>query len=244
MAETVLITGASRGIGAAAARRFAREGYRVALHYYTGEAPALELTRELRKTNPYIFPVQADIRSRVSILAMITAVQEQLGAISILVNNAGVALPGLFTHQTEEEWDEMFTVNCKGTFLCTQAVLPDMLRRQQGCIINLSSVWGITGASCEAAYSASKGALIAFTKAMAKELGPSHIRVNCVAPGVVDTDMNAALTGRDRTALAEEAPRGRIGRPAEIADVIFFLASPAAAFVTGQVLSPNGGLVI
>ena len=242
--RTALITGASRGIGAATARRLARAGYAVAVNYCRSEDRALALVEELREAGHTAMAVHADVSDPDQVGDMVDNVLDKFCQLDILVCNAGRSWAGLLGDMTPEEWRELFAVNLDSVFYCCKAVMPHMIHRKRGKIITISSMLGQVGASCEAAYSASKGALIAFTKAMAKELGPSHIRVNCVAPGVVDTDMNAALTGRDRTALAEETPLGRIGRPAEIADVIFFLASPAAAFITGQVLSPNGGLVI
>ncbi len=160
------------------------------------------------------------------------------------MNNAGIARQKLFTEVTAAEWDEMFGVCVKGAFHCCQAVLPQMIRRKWGRIINVSSMWGQVGASCEAPYSAAKAALIGLTKALAKEEGPSGITVNCVAPGVIDTEMMAAFSAKEKAALAEETPLGRLGTPGDVAAVIAFLASEAGAFVTGQVLCPNGGFVI
>ena len=151
---------------------------------------------------------------------------------------------GLLTDLTVAQWDYLFHVNVRSTFLCSQAVLPDMIARKSGAIVNVSSVWGITGASCEVAYSASKAAVIGLTKALAKELGPSGIRVNCVAPGVIDTDMNAQLTEQDRAVLCDQTPLERIGTPEEVAQCILFLASDRAGFITGQVLSPDGGFCL
>lgn len=243
MKTTVLITGASRGIGAAAARVFAREGYRVAINYCQSRQEAERLCEELCK-DAAAMTVRADVGDVAEVEAMFCAVENRFGPIDVLVNNAGIAQPGLLQDVTDEEWRRMFAVNVDGAFYCCRRALPAMIRSGRGSIVNLSSVWGMTGASCEAAYSASKAAVIGLTKALAKEVGPSGIRVNCVAPGVVDTDMNAALDDQTRSDLQGETPLGRLGTPDDIAEAILFLASGRARFITGQVLSPNGGFVI
>lgn len=237
MPRTVLVTGASRGIGAAIARRFAKEGDRVYANYFRAE----EQANALAAASENIIPVRADISDP----AQVQSLAEVCGEIDILVNNAGIALPQkLLQEVTIEEFDRLFGVNVRGMFLVTRALLPRMIRRHCGCILNLSSIWGIEGGSCEVAYSAAKAAVIGFSKALAKEVGPSGIRVNCIAPGVIDTEMNAALGEEGLAALAEETPLGRIGTPEEIAETAFFLAGAGAAFITGQVLSPNGGFCI
>lgn len=240
MPATVLITGASRGIGAAAARLFAQRGWQVAINYHQSE----EAARTLAASHKNIFAVQADVADRRQVNHMVEEVLCQLGHIDVLINNAGIARQTLFTDVTEAEWDRMFSVNVKGVYHCCQAVLPGMIRRQKGKIINLSSIWGMTGASCEVPYSASKAAVIGLTKALAKEVGPSGITVNCVAPGVIDTDMNAALCEEAREALREETPLGVLGRPEDVASLLYFLADSQADFITGQVISPNGGFLI
>ena len=169
---------------------------------------------------------------------------ENFCQLDILVCNAGVARQGLLTDFTDQDWRQIFQTNVDGVFYCCRAVLPHFIHRKAGRIITLSSMWGVTGGACEVPYSASKAAVIGLTKALAKELGPSGITVNCVAPGVIDTDMNANLTPADLDALREETPLGVIGRPEDVAESVFFLSSPAAAFMTGQVLSPNGGICI
>ena len=187
---------------------------------------------------------RADVADAASVNDMIRAVINKFGKIDVLVNNAGIAEQRLFTDITSEAWDRMISVNLTGVFNCIKAVLPGMISRKSGKIVNVSSIWGITGASCEVHYSAAKAAVIGLTKALAKEVGPSNIQVNCVAPGVIDTEMNASLTEADRMAITEETPLGRIGTAEEVASAILYLASPKAGFITGQVLSPNGGVVI
>lgn len=244
MSKTVLITGASRGIGAEAAKQFARAGFCVAINYYTHRETAESLQKELESAGADCAAFCADVADRIQVDAMVRQVIARFGQIDVLVNNAGIAQQKLFTELTAEEWRRMFAVNMDGMFHTTQAVLPQMIRRKSGKIINLSSIWGISGASCEVHYSASKSAVIGFTKALAKELGPSKITVNCVAPGVVSTEMNANLDQAALDALCEETPLGVMGSPADIAGLILFLASEQGDFITGQVISPNGGIVI
>ena len=242
--HTVLITGASRGIGGAAARLFAEQGWDVALGYQTKKAEAEALAAQLAALGVRAMAVGADVADAAQVNAMFAAVEGQLGPVDVLVNNAGIAQIGLFTDLTEEQWDRVMDVNCKGVYLCCRRALPAMIAAHRGSIINLSSMWGQVGASCEVAYSAAKAAVIGLTKALAKEVGPSGIRVNCVAPGVIATDMNAALTAEDIAALAEETPLCRIGTAEEAAQAILWLADEKSAFVTGQVLAPNGGIVV
>ncbi len=243
-AKTVLITGASRGIGRAAAELFAERGCRVLLNYHRSREAAEELERELTARGADVMAYGADVSDREQVERMAAACERRFGGAGVLVCNAGIARQGLFTDLTPQEWREMMGVHVDGAFHCCRAVLPGMIRKKEGSIVLVSSVWGLTGASCEVAYSTAKAALIGMTKALAKEVGPSGIRVNCVAPGVVDTAMNAALDGETLASLREETPLGRLGTPREIAQTIAFLASPEASFITGQVLSPNGGFVI
>lgn len=239
-----LITGASRGIGAAAAREFARRGWGVAVNYLSSRDRAETLVRELSGMGVPALAVRADVADRRQVQEMVDNVLEKFCQLDILVCNAGVSETGLVSQIDEERWRRLFTVNVDGVHHCCQAVLPHMIHRKAGSIVTVSSMWGQVGGSCEVAYSATKGAVIAYTKALSKELGPSNIRVNCVAPGVIDTEMNVQLSGEDLAALAEETPLGRIGTPAEVARTIAFLASEEASFLTGQVVSPNGGLVV
>ncbi len=242
--KTVLITGASRGIGAAAARAFARAGWAVAVNYCRSEGEAFALVDELRALGAPAMAVRADVSDPDQAAAMVDNVLENFCQLDTLVCNAGISVTGMLCDITQEQWRRLFAVNVDGTFHCIRAALPHMVHRKAGRIITVSSMWGVTGGSCEVGYSASKGAVIAMTKALAKELGPSGITVNCVAPGVIDTEMNAALGPQDLAALAEETPLGRIGRPEEVAAAMVFLASEGAGFITGQVLQPNGGILI
>jgi len=243
--HVVLITGASRGIGAAAAELCAARGWDVALNYRTNQQLAQDLADRLaREYGVKTLAVAADVADAGQVEEMFCAVERALGPVDVLVNNAGIAQIGLFTDLAEEEWDRVMDVNCKGVYLCCRRALPAMIAAHRGSIVNLSSMWGQVGASCEVAYSAAKAAVIGLTKALAKEVGPSGIRVNCVAPGVIATDMNAALTAQDVAALEEETPLCRIGSAEEAAQAILWLAGEESSFVTGQVLAPNGGIVV
>ena len=239
-----LITGGSRGIGAAAARLFARRGWGVAVGYHQSRGRAEALAAELSRLGAPALAVRADVADEGQVRRMVDSALESFGRLDILVCCAGVSHAGLISQISGDEWRRLFAVNVDGVHHCCRAVLPHMLERKSGSIVTVSSMWGQVGASCEAAYSATKGAVIAYTRALAKELGPSNIRVNCGAPGVIDTEMNAHLTAEDLSALAEETPLGRIGTPEEAAAAIAFLAGDEASFLTGQVVCPNGGLVI
>ncbi|MBD5094077.1 MAG: 3-oxoacyl-ACP reductase FabG [Subdoligranulum sp.] len=244
MEKTAVVTGASRGIGAAAARALAAQGCRVAVCCRQRRAEAGAVAAGIRAAGGTALDFCADVSDEAAVQAMFAEIRRTLGDPDILVNNAGVAWQKLFTDVTAAEWDAMFGVCVKGAFHCCQAVLPHMIRQKWGRIINVSSMWGQVGASCEAPYSAAKAALIGLTKALAKEEGPSGITVNCVAPGVIDTEMMAAFSAGDKAVLAEETPLGRLGTPEDVAAAVAFLASEAGSFFTGQVLCPNGGFVV
>ena len=236
----VLISGGDRGIGAAAARAFYAAGYRVAVLYHSNADAAAALEKQL----PGVLAVQCDVASRASCELAFRTVEQALGRVDVLVSNAGIAQQKLFTDITPEEWQRMLDVNLSGAFHLCQLALPGMIRRKAGRILTVSSMWGQTGGSCEVHYSAAKAGLIGLTKALAKEEGPSGITVNCVAPGVIDTDMMAAFTAEDKAALAEETPVGRLGTAEEVAKLLVFLAGEDAGYITGQVFGVNGGLVI
>jgi len=237
--RVALVTGASRGIGAAAARALSRDGWTVAVNYRNSRAEAEALAEQIKGA-----AFSADVSDAAQTEEMFAAVRDRLGSPQALVCCAGTASCGLLQLTDLTEWKRVFSVNSEGTFLCCRAALPDMIRAGRGAIVNVSSMWGVAGASCEAAYSASKAAVIGLTKALAKEVGPSGIRVNCVAPGCVDTDMMSCYCEADLDELRCQTPLGRIGRPEEIAEAIAFLISDRASFITGQTLGVNGGFVI
>lgn len=237
--KNVLITGGSRGIGKALVEAFSKNGYNVAFTYNKSENEAKRLAKELS-----VFPVKADSRNENEVIAATDAVRRAFGSIDILINNAGISTFSLFTDISLTEWNDIFAVNVGGAFLYSKSVLPDMISRKRGRIINISSIWGLVGSSCEVHYSASKAAIIGMTRALAKELGPSGVTVNAIAPGLIDTDMNKSLSKADIEAFAEDTPLGRIGKPSEIASAALFLASDAADFITGDVLNVSGGSVI
>jgi 3-oxoacyl-[acyl-carrier protein] reductase len=241
---TVLITGASRGIGKATAELFGARGYNVLINYNRSEASAQDLFETLQKRGSSAAIFQADVAKKSEIEAMTDYCTRKFGGIDVLINNAGIASSKLFIDITEAEWDEMINVNLKGVFNCSQAVLKFMIPRKKGKIINIASIWGLVGASCEVHYSAAKAGVIGLTKALAKELGPSNIQVNCIAPGVIHTDMLGSFGEEDLAELRSATPLQRLGKSEDIAAAALFLASDAADFITGQVLSPNGGFVI
>lgn len=244
MSETVIVTGASRGIGKACALKFGKSGANVIVNYTKSKEKAEEVCEEISKLGGRALPFCADVADRKAVDEMIAFAHSNFGSISTLVNNAGIAEQIMFCDITEEKWDRMFAVDVKGVYNCIQAALPDMIHNKSGRIINISSMWGITGASCEVHYSAAKAAVIGMTKALAKELGPSGITVNAIAPGVISTEMNGNISEEIMSELKEETPIGRIGTPEDIAETALFLASPQASFITGEVISVNGGFVI
>lgn len=244
MKKTALITGSSRGIGRATAELLAQNDYNIIINYFHSEKEATSLLTELKERGYSAKAYRADVSDRGQVEKLIEQSINDFGRIDVLINNAGIAQQKLFTEITEDDWDSMININVKGIFNCCQCVLPYMIENKKGKIINVSSIWGITGASCEVHYSAAKAAVIGFTKALAKELGPSNIQVNCVAPGIIDTDMNVFLSDEEIKQLQNNTPLQRFGTVQEVAKCIFFLASEDSNFITGQVLSPNGGFVI
>lgn len=236
MQKTALVTGASRGIGAAVACGLAADGYAVA-GVYCRSADAMET---LRQTHG-IVPIQADLAQPEALPALAKTALEQLGHIDVLVNNAACSYINLFQCMPPEQVRQLYATNLTAVVELSRLLLPSMLARKSGCIINISSMWGETGASCEVDYSVTKGAVLAFTRALAKEVGPSGIRVNAVSPGTIATDMVSHLPEETLAELAEETPLGRLGKPEDIADAVRFLASDRAAYITGQDLPVNGG---
>ncbi|MDR1093029.1 MAG: 3-oxoacyl-ACP reductase FabG [Clostridiales bacterium] len=241
-AKTVLITGAGRGIGAETARQFARAGYNVVVHYYKSEAAARKLRAELIDEGLSAHIFGCDVRDAAAVSGMAAWARNNFGGADVLVNNAGVSAWGLFTDTAPEERRRVLDVNLHGVFNVTHAFLPKMIERKSGCIVNISSIWGVSGASCEAVYSASKAAVIGFTKALARETGPSGVRVNCIAPGLIKTGMNADFTKEEIGEFIAKTALNKIGKPADIAAAALFLAGDGARYMTGQVLCVDGGL--
>ncbi len=237
--KTALITGASGGIGSAIAARLAQDGYLPVLHYCSHGDGMDEKAQDLGG-----FAIRTDLGNPDEIASMVQEILDRTGRIDVLVNNAAVSLNGLLTDITPDQRRRLFDVNVLGTIECSRAVLPQMIRRKSGCILNISSMWGQVGASCEVDYSASKAAVIGFTKALAQEVAPSGIRVNCIAPGVIRTPMLDCYDAETLRALAEETPVGRLGTPEDIAAAAAFLCHYSADFITGQVLGVNGGYVV
>ena len=244
MRSVALVTGASRGIGRAIARELAGEGYAVCVNYCQHRQEAEDLAEELRCGGQDAVAVQADAASRSAVETMVRTVERELGPVTLLVNNAGISRQCLFQDMDDETWDRFFAVNVGGAKNAIQAVLPHMLSEKTGCIVNLTSIWGLRGASCEVAYAATKAALVGLTRSLALELAPSHIRVNAVAPGSIETDMVRMLGPETRDLLIEETPLGRLGTPEDVAHAVAFLASEKASFLTGQILTADGGFTV
>ena len=242
--KTVLITGASRGIGREIALKFASKGYNIVLNYNSSEKKALELTTQIEKMDVKCLLVKADVANEQEVKQMVDTALKAFGRIDVLVNNAGVALSKLFQQTTTDEIARVFGVNTFGVINCSKAVVPSMISEKAGKIINISSIWGKVGASMETIYSASKGAVIAFTMALAKELAPSGISVNCICPGVIDTDMLLEYNEQEKNDLKEQTPLNRLGTPQDVANAVYFLASDNANFITGQVITVDGGFAL
>lgn len=241
--KTVVITGGTRGIGRETVKLFAREGYRVAFLYLNSDDKAQELVDEVKEYGD-VMAVKCDVSDLSQVESAFNKIRSEFGRIYALVNNAGIAQQKLFTDITAQEWERMMGVNAGGVFNCCRAVLPDMIHEKNGRIINISSMWGQVGASCEVHYSASKAAVIGLTKALAKEVGPSGITVNCIAPGVIDTDMMSTFPDDVKKELADETPLCRLGTSSDVAKAVLFLTGDGASFITGQVIGVNGGMVI
>ena len=244
MKKTVIITGASKGIGAAMAILFARKGYYVVIGYNESYQLAKMLSSSLSSQGYNVVPIKANVANKLETDILIKEAVYKFGSVDVLINNAGVAFNGLITDTEEFDSDKIFDVDLKGVFNCCKSVTPVMVNQKSGKIINISSMWGQVGASCEVAYSAAKAGVIGLTKALAKELAPSGITVNCIAPGLIDTSMNSNISVEDLNAFVEDIPLGRMGTAEDIAETALFLASEGADFITGQVLGVNGGYVM
>ncbi len=243
--KTALITGASRGIGTACAIALAKSGYNIVLNYNNSEEKAFALKKIIEDNyGVSVLCVKADVSDKTQVDAMIEQAVDQFSSIDVLINNAGVALVKLFTDTTVEDWNTVVGTNLTSVYNCCHKVLPFMIRNHSGNIVNISSMWGQVGASCEVAYSASKAGVIGLTKALAKEVAPSNIRVNCVAPGVIMTDMMSDFSEEELEMIKEDIPMCEIGTAKNVADTVAFLVSDRAQYITGQVISVNGGMVV
>ena len=244
MKQVALVTGSSRGIGRAIAAQLAREGYAVCINYIEQREAAEALAAQLQAEGCQALALQADVADRGAVNAMVTKIEAAFGPVTLLVNNAGISHQGLFQDVDDELWDRYFAINVTGARNTIQSVLPHMLHEKSGCIINISSIWGLRGASCEVAYSCAKAGMVALTRSLALELAPSGIRVNAVAPGCIETDMVRSLGQDTRDMLVDATPMNRLGTPEDIAGVVSFLASDKAAFMTGQILTADGGFIV
>lgn len=242
--KNVLITGASRGIGRGIAIEMAKSGANVLINYKNNDEKAFETLELIKGTQVYAEKYKCDVSSYSQVSEMTDYMLKKFGSIDVLINNAGISKVGLFSDMDEKVFDSIIGTNIKGVYNCCHNVLKKhMIEKKKGCIINISSMWGISGASCEVIYSASKGAVISFTKALAKELGPSNIRVNCIAPGVIDTEMNNNLSADEKKALEDEIPLGHFGESSDIGKLCVFLATVSSQYITGQVISVDGGFI-
>ena len=240
--KVVLVTGGSRGIGAEIVKMLAKENYSIVLNYNHSEKQAIQIQEELQKQGRQIAIFQADVSKREAVKKLIQFTINTFGTIDVLINNAGIAQEKLFTDITDDDWNTMLNTNLNSVFYCTQEALPEMIRKKEGCIINISSIWGITGSSCEVAYSTAKAGINGMTKALAKELGPSNIRVNAIAPGIIDTSMNEYLTKEEKQVIEQEIPLEKVGKTIDIARCVKWLMEDE--YTTGQIISINGGWYI
>lgn len=241
--STVIITGSARGIGAATAALFADMGYNVVINYRTSDEEACRLCDRINESGGRAITVYADVSKRNEAEKLFSVAKAEFGFVDTLVNNAGISQQKLFTDITDDDYDMMFDCNVRSVFNCCHSALPDMIHNKYGRIINISSMWGISGASCEVHYSASKSAVIGLTKALAKEVAPSGITVNCIAPGVIDTQMNKSFDRQTMDVLKDETPAGRLGTPQDVARAVVFLADKKSDFITGQILGVDGGFI-
>ena len=240
--KVVIVTGGSRGIGAEIVNQLAMENYNVILNYHQSEKQAKEIQKYLLEKGKNIEIFKADVSKRDEVKTLVEFTIQKFKTVDILINNAGISQEKLFTQIKDEEWNHMLNTNLNSVFYCTQEVLPEMIRKQNGCIINISSIWGVTGGSCEVAYSTVKAGINGMTKALAKELGPSQIRVNSIAPGIIDTQMNNNLSIEEKEEIKEEIPLGKIGKTTDIAKCVKWLIEDE--YTTGQIISVNGGWYI
>lgn len=244
MKQVALITGSSRGIGRAVALELSLAGYAVCINYIQSREAAEALAAQLRGEGREAIAIQADVADSHVVNEMVRQTEAELGPVTLLVNNAGISWQGLFQDMEDAAWERMLAVNLTGARNAARAVLPAMISQKSGCIVNISSMWGLRGASCEVAYACSKAAIVGLTRSLALELAPSRIRVNCVAPGCIETDMVRVLGQETREMLVAETPIGRLGTPEDIAHTVAFLASEKASFITGQVLAADGGFIV
>ncbi len=240
--KVVLVTGGSRGIGASLVKFLATKGYQVILNYNKSEEEAKKIQIELQKQNIRIDIIKANVANKLEVSKLVKYIIERYNKIDVLINNAGISQEKLFLDLTDDDWEHIMNINLNSVYFCSKEVLPYMLKRKEGCIINISSIWGETGASCEVAYSTTKAAINGFTKALAKEMGPSNIRINSIAPGIIDTDMNKNLSQEDITKIKEEIPLNKIGVPEDIAKCAKWLIEDT--YTTGQIININGGWYI
>lgn len=240
--KTVIVTGGSRGIGAAIVKKLAKNNYNVVLNYNNSQESARKIQEVLKQENIHVEIFKADVSKREEVKELVDFTLKQFGNIDVLINNAGIDQIKPFTDITDEDWNRMIQINLNSVFYCTQEVLPTMINNKDGCIINISSIWGITGGSCEVHYSVTKAGIDGMTKALAKELGPSNIRVNSIAPGIINTEINKNFSEDELKEIEKEIPLGKIGKTEDIAKCVMWLIEDN--YTTGQIISPNGGWVI